>query len=350
MWEEERENRVALIVLAVLAVSLILFSAYMTYQYLVLAGEYSKLKAEASSLRSRLREYEQRYSSLASSYHLLAQKYSSLKTSYNSLLEDCREIQERYNKLKVSYSKLDKDFKELLYVNRRLEAKVKAYLQAGGVRIGLEDATALVQPDDPRIVLLAGAITHGYNGPVDLYLDLWRMYRWVTTHIRYADDPSPAVVIDLRHRVIGGYTVLYDFTYTRVGDYWKYAVETLTDGKGDCEDQAILLASMIRAYFRHYVGRDYQCYVLTVSFAGKGGHALVIVPVKGHNIVILDPAGHYYTNIRGVIASRQVYSEFARYQAAWRARIARYNLIFNEKRYTRLSGSLDSLVKALYGG
>lgn len=345
-----RRPGAVLVALAALTVALALISAYSSYRYLALARRCSELEAEAASLRSRLEALQERYSSLARSYRELAGKYSSLKSSYSSLAGEHRALKARYEKLEASYSQLDRSFRELLRVNERLEAKVKAYLEAGGIRTGRRGATALVQPDDPRIVMLAGAITHGYSGPADLYLDLWRMYRWVTANIRYARDPRSLVVTGLQYGVLGGHRVLYDFSYAEVRDYWRYAVETLREGRGDCEDQAILLASLVKAYFRHYVHRDYQCYVLAVHFAGDGGHALVVVPVRGRNIVILDPAGHYYTNTYGLIASRPVYSELARYQAAWRARIAGYDLLLDDRHYIRLDGSLASLIRALYGG
>ena len=62
-------------------------------------------------------------------------------------------------------------------------------------------------------------------------------------------------------------------------DYWKYPIETLADGKGDCEDTAILTAALLKAM-------DYDVAVL-LFHSTTPGHAAVAVACDNCN-------GYYY--------------------------------------------------------
>lgn len=73
-----------------------------------------------------------------------------------------------------------------------------------------------------------------------------------------------------------------------VDDFSKYPIETLCEGCGDCEDKAILFASMVRS-----VGFDVRICIVP-------GHAFVAVkldspPVEGGGWHISRPDGDYYT-------------------------------------------------------
>ena len=73
-----------------------------------------------------------------------------------------------------------------------------------------------------------------------------------------------------------------------VDDFSKYPVETLCEGCGDCEDKAILFASLVRS-----VGFDVRICIVP-------GHAFVAVkldsaPVEGGGWHISRPDGDYYT-------------------------------------------------------
>ncbi|HNX16955.1 MAG TPA: PEGA domain-containing protein [Methanoregula sp.] len=62
-------------------------------------------------------------------------------------------------------------------------------------------------------------------------------------------------------------------------EYWKYPIETLADGKGDCEDTAILTAALLKAM-------DYDVAVVLLPRANPG-HAAVAVACENCN-------GYYY--------------------------------------------------------
>ena len=63
-----------------------------------------------------------------------------------------------------------------------------------------------------------------------------------------------------------------DYALHRVNDYWQTPVETLTLKAGDCEDFAILMVSLMRAYG---VPKD-QVYVAVGYDPNKGCHAFVV--------------------------------------------------------------------------
>ena len=65
---------------------------------------------------------------------------------------------------------------------------------------------------------------------------------------------------------------------TAENDYWKYPVETLADGNGDCADTAILSAALLK-------GMGYD--VVIVLFPGNPGHAGIAVACDNCN-------GYYY--------------------------------------------------------
>jgi hypothetical protein len=83
-----------------------------------------------------------------------------------------------------------------------------------------------------------------------------------------------------------------------VEDFWRFPNETLADKHGDCEDQAILLTSMIRCYFKYCVGTLYRAYAMCIGGPSEtASHLAVVIPVAGGEIAILDPAGMYVTGL-----------------------------------------------------
>ena len=103
------------------------------------------------------------------------------------------------------------------------------------------------------------------------------MYDWVVGNIKYSYDsrlPALPVIPDLSQ-----------LSWRK--DYWRTPSETLEDKTGDCEDMAILLASMIR----NYTQSRYSCWVI-IWHSEESGHAAVAIPVTGGNLAILDPAGN----------------------------------------------------------
>jgi len=144
---------------------------------------------------------------------------------------------------------------------------------------------AFVTPDDPFIVAQVQSLVSGYDASdaSKTRRDLTTLYSWVYRNIDYVDDVSEPLPSVARN---------YGEWLEQAG--WQRPVETLNIRTGDCEDMALLLLSMIRAYS----ASDIDAYVVIVFFDDGSGHAAVIIPVSGGGLSILDPAGSFLNNPR----------------------------------------------------
>ena len=143
-----------------------------------------------------------------------------------------------------------------------------------------EDRKLFVTPDDAAVGAKVQAVTGGFSDTVSgQWADYRHMYDWVVDNIEYnSDSRSP-------------YLPLANGSVSWQQEYWRMPRETLGDEKGDCEDMATLLASMILNYTS---SADYPCWCIT-WVSNDSAHAAVAFPVQGGKLTILDPAGKYYT-------------------------------------------------------
>jgi flagellar basal body rod protein FlgB len=209
-----------------------------------------------------------------------------------------------YYELQVS--QLSKQIEDL---NATLQAYINAY-QALRDRVNMrwnhENATLFITPTDPIVQSTVYSITGGWSNTSDwneFWIDVKALYDWVVENIEYRYD--------------GLYPMLPDTPFGSLefwDEMWQFPNETLKLSMGDCEDMAILLASMIRSYN----DMKYSVEVVIISGA-KGAHAGVQLPVQGGKIVILDPAGHYYTHDAwGNIASKDIETEINNWLNYWK--------------------------------
>ncbi len=152
------------------------------------------------------------------------------------------------------------------------------------LRLGIrEDGQRFITPDDPEIWAKVLEITGGYSpDTVELWRDYGCLFRWIVQNIEYsADSPSP-----LLPESING-------TLEWRKDFWRMPVETMKDGIGDCEDTAVLLASMLLNYNQ----RRSTVWILGIQTFGSTpkGHVAVALPIENHQLTIFDPSARYYT-------------------------------------------------------
>jgi prefoldin subunit 5 len=163
-----------------------------------------------------------------------------------------------------------------------------------------------ITPQDQAVRDIVYAITGGWSNPSDwneYWNDVKAMYIWVVDNIEYRydglypmlpNDPSG----DLQFRK----------------DMWQFPNETLSLRKGDCEDMAILLCSMIRCY--NNMKYQVECIIIVNSTLG---HMAVQIPVPGYKLVILDPAGKYYSHdVWGNIAFNDITTEINNWLNYWK--------------------------------
>jgi hypothetical protein len=232
-------------------------------------------------------------------------------------------LQNQYNELNSKYSSLNQEVQneEIWYASIRDEINH---------RLGFgEDAQKFVTPDDSSVKNLVSQITGGWSDTSnwnEYWIDVKSMYDWVVNNIKYSyDSPLPVMPVQL-----GGPL------YWRE-DYWRYPSETISAKHGDCEDQAILLTSMIRCYG----GSKYA--VWTIELTGtSSSHLAVALPVLGGQLTILDPAGKFYTrNWFGGITSKDVRNAVNEWIQYWSSQIGnpKVNLIFSDAEYKSFSST-----------
>lgn len=180
-----------------------------------------------------------------------------------------------YEALRQSYNNLSSKYDILKSEVAKLHQFLDGLSEATKLRAGIRPRE-LLTPDDQLVAEAVLSCTGGWTNATDLdeyWADLRRMYDWVRANIVYSYD-TPTLVI--RDRM---YSSWHD-------DFWKYPQETIMDGHGDCEDQALLLCSMIR----NYNHKKYDVWVVLTN-----GHAAVMVPTNDGQLTILDPAEGFFT-------------------------------------------------------
>jgi hypothetical protein len=132
------------------------------------------------------------------------------------------------------------------------------------------------------------------------------LYDWVVSNITYNYDGFyPILPLSLPG----------DVTY--ITEMWQFPNETLSVRRGDCEDMAILLCSMIR----NYVEGNYWAECIWIA-GSDGGHVAVQIPVSDDKIAILDPAGNYFTSDGlGHLVSKDISTEVGTWLDYWKPQL-----------------------------
>jgi len=189
-------------------------------------------------------------------------------------------------------------------------------------------------PDNSSVSARVKEITGGYSENVnEIWKDYHRLYRWVVNNISYSYDSStPHLPED-----ISGELTWYD-------DYWRTPEETLEGETGDCEDQAILLASMLK----NYIENKHPVWVLEIRSTPPEhtAHLAAVFPVQGGNLTILDPAGNFYTGYRnGSLGSESNVVAVNRWISYWAREIPSPFIaaVFSEDFYEEFSSTEEFL-------
>jgi len=228
-----------------------------------------------------------RYSSLDSEHRALISEHQNLKSSYDTL-------QSGYSSLQSSYDSYVSDYGALRnQINQRT------------LQQGVKD---FITPLETAVKSKVLQITGGWSNPSDwneFWTDVKAMYDWVVSNIEYRyDGLSPILPSSPSGNI----------EYS--DEMWQFPKETLNLMKGDCEDMAVLLTSMILSYGGTKFGGA-EC----ISIEGSlGGHVGVQILVAGDKLTILDPAGKYYTQTwYGSIDSKDISTEIDNWLNYWQS-------------------------------
>jgi prefoldin subunit 5 len=256
-------------------------------QYNSLQSQYDDLNSEYDSLNSQYLSLQSSYDALDSSYDSLNSQHLSLQANYDSLESQFAALQDSYDAVTSEYEQIRNQ------VNQRAQ------------HYGLAD---FITPDVASVQQLTTYVTGGWSNHSDwdeYWTDIKALYDWVVNNFEYNyDGLFPVLPSSLSGSVL----------YTT--EMWQFPNETLSLEKGDCEDMAILLCSLIRSYSQEYL---VECLLIIGS---NGCHAAVQLPVSGDKMVILDPAGNYYTSdVPGEIVSKDISTEIDSWLTYWKPQI-----------------------------
>ena len=146
------------------------------------------------------------------------------------------------------------------------------------------DSMLFITPDEPEITELVQEITGGYSDE-DFWKDYIKLYRWVILNIEYTlDSPLPILPESLESTV--------DELYWE-SDFWRLPTETISTMRGDCEDMAVLLTSMILNYNQ----RRFPVWIIGAQTDNPHtkAHIAVALPLQGVHLAVFDISGRYYT-------------------------------------------------------
>lgn len=159
------------------------------------------------------------------------------------------------------------------------------------------DRTQYITPSDNLVSAVTSLIFQDLFNRSDterIWIDLHTAFQWIQSNIQYQNDT---------------YQEEEGIELTNV-DVWQFPNQTILLGTGDCEDQTLLLASLILNYcdMTFYV----ECLFLQ-SLEGIG-HIALYLPIKGDSICILDPATGYTTSgANDMLTSRPIEEEVLHY-------------------------------------
>jgi len=282
----------------------------------ILESDLEDKEAEISTLQSSLAEAEVEISTLQSDLESKEAEIAALKTD---LAVAEAEVLRLEGELATAQGDITRLEGKLVAAQAEVASLTQALTQAQGEKSELEvkilkwedayydirdeiykkfgigdDATELVTPNDSIVkdltTSIAGTFSQDWN---EVWKDSRTLYSWVRDNITYNYD-TPIPILPLTP----------DGTIFWHDEYWRTPRETIEAGVGDCEDQALLLASMILSYNNE----AYKTWLIGIRNE-HGGHLAVAIPVVGGNLVILDPTGYYYTSSFGYIDTSKSISQ-----------------------------------------
>jgi len=254
----------------------------LTANYTALKSQYTDLFQNYTSLKGQYDEVTtnyislEKYQNLQTNYTNLEAQYGSVQSNYTILQADHATLQAQYNYLQSLYDNLQAEYNDYVMTYQRLRDEINH-------RWDEQNLELFITPEDSSVDSLVLSITGGWSNTSD-WNEYWddskAMYDWVVSNIEYRYD--------------GLYPML-PFDPSGSVDYWsemfQFPNETIDLEKGDCEDMAILLCSMIRNY------NDMQYWAECIGITSyKSSHLGVQIPVADDNLVIFDPAGGYYSS------------------------------------------------------
>jgi predicted nuclease with TOPRIM domain len=302
---------------------------------LILSESYTILSEDYQALNESYQLLKANYALLSEKYKALNESYATLNENYAKLSEDHKALEKSYTELRLKYEVLEKEHDYLasrsstlarenaaLKAENELFSKICSKLNETLTKV-LETANSYSTFTTSLPRVLSGEEMEALSSTVNalgLSTDLWssikRIYDYVTTTIKYADDvalPRFQVVMTIR---VGDKAYAYEVGWDEVQECVQAPTLTLKLKRGDCEDQSVLAHALLQAYTKKVLGRDLVLYQALVFFKSGNAHACTILNAGG-KICIIDPAGHYLTSDGGKATAKPTLDELRNYSGHW---------------------------------
>ncbi|UCE44229.1 MAG: hypothetical protein JSV57_01725 [Candidatus Bathyarchaeota archaeon] len=301
------------------------------------------LQTEVNNLESKYNDYVATHGHSNSEYQMLSINHTQLEESYQALTQSCNQLllefnnltgehqalTENYSQLQLSYQQfnttyqdLKDEYEQLETTHQTLNAAYNSYREAYRALVSTinlhvdhpsQDEKSLITPEDPAVENKVQEITGGWSNTSD-WTEYWTevkmMYDWVVNNIEYRHDGLyPHLPADPNYQV------------RQFGEMWQFPNQTLDLERGDCDDMATLLCSMIHSYDNNE--NDVECIAITQ-------HMAVYIPVAEDEVCILDPSGRYYTNTGFPfyeITSKDILNEVNDWLDYWRTHGIEYPVV-----------------------
>ncbi len=255
-----------------------------------------KLDFTKEQLTNTEAELETALIQLTNTEHQLAETESQLVTAESQLVT-------AESQLEIA----EDEQKEML--NQYSNLREQIYLRQGED----EDTREFITPENEMVSAKVTEIAGSYSEDVnERWRDYERLYKWVVNNIEYSSDSHTPIL----PQTIGGKLI-----WTK--DFWRMPEETIEDEAGDCEDMAVLLASMMI----NYNSDRYSVWAIKIKNE-EGGHLAVAFPVAGDKLTILDPAGNYYTGyLTGRLSSLSIDAAVNDWLSKWRQKMPNAQIV-----------------------
>ena len=266
------------VLFAVVVVVFVGVLGFAIYNYLAIAGKYNELSVECGTLRSDYDALKRDYDALYSKYEELLEEHNRVVNEYNRLVSKYNKLVDEYNQLLDEYYFLKEYAKEPPYTVVYGRNVTFAFWYKDTVKLWIWDMDSykayvylsyLIETLPPsELARMAKNIEDEYLKSIinkfitsDRYLLLKNSK---TGETYYVMNFAPYVTPELFEKVIPElyYESGSDENFIRavwsiatqltmyaeeIEETPRFPAETLVEGGGDCEDLAILVASMIKA-------------------------------------------------------------------------------------------------------
>jgi hypothetical protein len=250
--------------------------------------EHTALTNEHDRLQQTYEDFMTEKNETDASYAVILGDFTALESEYEETSEELLELQADYDSLWVNYGGNQAAYDSLAADMSNLEEEYQEHRDNYLAIVGEVNARAglgalkgrMITPEDAAVLsaTLDVTITLG-DGKSDLvkWNDFRTLYNWVEANIDYTyDSPHPVLSEDA------------SVSPQWESETYRYPNETLAEGRGDDEDQAVLLASMLQAY-----DGDAVYWVIRASSDTSMRSAALMV--GGGRTTLLDPESDYYT-------------------------------------------------------